>query len=139
MQSRETDSGDARHENGALALGDVDAGREDAYWRRWYRHECYSRCEFDYEDYAPAYCVGYIGYAQYGGSFADAEPWLCSNWMRIKGDSRLGLDEARLAMRSAWDRMAREAARRGARLAGVRLIRRRLKMASFKPGASHAR
>jgi hypothetical protein len=33
------------------------------------------------------------------------------NRLRIKGDSRLGLDEARLAMRSAWERMASEGGR----------------------------
>src|SRR5215208_438894 len=119
----------------ATALGRVDARQEDAYWQRWYRRERYFRPELDYEDYAPAYCVGYIGYAQYGGAFTDAEPWLCSNWERIKGDSRLSLDEALQAMRSAWDRMAREAASRAATVALVRLFRRRLRMPSFKLSA----
>jgi hypothetical protein len=117
----------------------IDARREDAFWERWYRRERYFRPELDYEDYAPAYCVGYIGYAQYGGSYADAEPWLCSNWVRIKGDSRLSLDEARLAMRSAWERVARQAARRRSRLPDVRLLRRRLRMASFQLGGELTR
>jgi hypothetical protein len=50
--------------------------------------------------------VGYIGHAQYGGEYNDAETSLCANWERIKGDSRLPLDGARQAMRAAWDRMA---------------------------------
>jgi hypothetical protein len=115
------------------ALKHIDPRREDSYWQRWYRRERYFRPDFDYEDYAPAYCVGYIGYAQYGGAFKDAEPWMCANWERIKGDSRLGLAEARLAMRSAWERMAREASS-AAWKASVRLFRRRLKMPSFKFG-----
>ena len=50
--------------------------------------------------------MGYIGYAQYRGSYDDAEKSLLANWCRIKGDSHLTLDEARLAIRAAWDRVA---------------------------------
>jgi hypothetical protein len=124
---------------GPATLKPVDARKEDAYWQRWYRRERYFQPDLDYEDYAPAYCVGYIGYAQYGGAFADAEPWLCSNWLRIKGDSRLGLEDAKLAMRSAWDRMARQAASRASVMASVRLFRRRLRMPSFRLGATVTR
>jgi hypothetical protein len=115
----------------------LDAGQEDAFWQRSYWRERYFRPGFDYEDYAPAYCVGYIGYAQYGGTFEEAEPWLCANWERIKGDSRLGLDEARLAMRSAWHRLASAGERRAATpaISIVGFIRRALKMPSYKLGA----
>lgn len=85
----------------------VDALREDAHWQGCYWRECYYRPGFGYEDYAPAYCVGYVGYAQYGGSFEDAEKSLLANWLRIRGDSRLELDDAGLAMRAAWIRMER--------------------------------
>lgn len=83
-----------------------DAQAHDAYWAGAHRRENYYRAGLDYEDYAPAYCVGYIGHAQYGGDFEEAEKSLLSNWTRIKGDSRLSLDEARMAMRAAWDRAA---------------------------------
>lgn len=83
-----------------------DAQAHDAYWRWAHERENYFRREMDYEDYAPAYCVGYVGQAQYGGDFAEAEKSLISNWVRIKGDSRLELDEAMMAMRAAWDRAA---------------------------------
>jgi len=74
------------------------------YWgEAYYRREC------EYEDYAPAYCCGYIGYAQYGGCFEDAEKSLCANWFRIKGDSRLTVDEAMQAIRAAWDHAAQVA------------------------------
>ena len=89
----------------AAVLGPVDAAREDDYWRRVFSGEHYYSESLDYEDYAPAYCVGYIGYAQYGGEYDDAENSLCANWERIKGDSRLTFDAARHAMRAAWDRM----------------------------------
>ena len=87
--------------------GRVDPRREDAYWQGAYWSEAYCRADCCYDDYAPAYCVGYIGYAQYGGRFDDAEKSLCANWVRIKGDSRLTYDEALLAIRAAWDRAER--------------------------------
>lgn len=82
--------------------GRIDPGVEDAYWESVYWAQPYYRSEYCYDDYAPAYCVGYIGYAQYGGSFADAEKSLCANWLRIQGDSRLTIDEALQAIRAAW-------------------------------------
>jgi hypothetical protein len=90
----------------AAAVNRVNAREEDAFWRRAFWRERYYSAGLDYEDYAPAYCVGYVGYAQYGGGYDDAERSLCANWERIKGDSRLSMDEAKLAMRAAWDRMA---------------------------------
>jgi len=95
----------AHPDDSASVLRPVDAVREDDYWRRAFWCEHYYRADFDYEDYAPAYCVGYIGFAQYGGEYDDAENSLCANWERIKGDSRLSLEDARRAMRAAWDRV----------------------------------
>jgi hypothetical protein len=86
--------------------GSLDPQVHDAYWQTVYWGEAYYRRECEYEDYAPAYCVGYIGYAQYGGTFDDAEKSLCANWFRIKGDSRLTVDEAMQAIRAAWDHAA---------------------------------
>lgn len=83
--------------------GRIDPEVEDGYWQSVFWSQPYFRGECSYEDYAPAYCVGYIGYAQYGGRFADAEKCLCANWLRIKGDSRLSLEEALQAIRAAWD------------------------------------
>ena len=82
--------------------GRVNPQLEDAYWQSVYWGEAYYRSDCSYDDYAPAYCVGYIGFAQYGGSFADAEKSLCANWLRIKGDSRLALEEALQAIKAAW-------------------------------------
>lgn len=125
-----------------LAVLSRDGARdEDAHWARAHSREHYYKPGLDYEDYAPAYCVGYIGHAQYGGRFEDAERSLCANWERIKGDSRLSLDDALLAMRAAWDRMASQADAQAQRtpqsaqpslVAG--LIRRYVRNPSFKPG-----
>ena len=110
---------DSELDDPAPVLGFVDARQEDEYWRRAFSLEHYYSRSLDYEDYAPAYCVGYIGYAQYGGAYGDAEKSLCANWERIRGGSRLPLAGARLAMQAAWDRMAA----RGAREAGRELQR----------------
>lgn len=83
-----------------------EALAHDTYWARAHARENYFRAGLDYEDYAPAYCVGYIGHVQYGGEFEEAEKSLLANWLRIKGGSRLELDEARMAMRAAWERCA---------------------------------
>ena len=88
--------------------GRVRPDLEDAYWNSVYWAQPYYRAGFSYDDYAPAFCVGYIGYAQYGGCFEDAEKSLCANWLRIKGDSRLELDEAMQAVRAAWDHASRQ-------------------------------
>lgn len=127
-----------------IAIAEEDAPRtvlshahacgEDAHWAREHTREHYFRPGLDYEDYAPAYCVGYIGFAQYGGRFEDAERSLCANWERIKGDSRLGLDDAMLAMRAAWDRVAGLAQPR-AEVAAQRAGKRRVavRAVSFRP------
>ena len=78
---------------------------EDLFWSVNYWKESYFRPDYDYEDYAPAYCVGYSGRAQYGGRFDEAETSLCANFVRIKGDSRLTWNEARDAIRAAWQRV----------------------------------
>jgi hypothetical protein len=116
----------------AAAVNRVNAQEEDAYWRRSFWRERYYSAGLDYEDYAPAYCVGYIGYAQYGGDFDDAERSLWANWARIKGDSRLSRDVAKLAMRAAWDRMAGRRLRAARRAFVARQLQERLRMPSFK-------
>ena len=78
---------------------------EDLYWSHNYWKQPYFRADYDYEDYAPAYCVGYSGCAQYGGRFEEAEKSLCANFVRIKGDSRLTWEEAIEPIRAAWARV----------------------------------
>jgi hypothetical protein len=86
--------------------GIVQPEREDAYWQSVYWAQPFYRAGLSYDDYAPAFCVGYIGYAQYGGRFDEAEKSLCANWIRIKGDSRLELEDAMGAIRAAWEHAA---------------------------------
>lgn len=92
----------------STALSREEAVREDRFWHRNYWQERYFEDGFEYEDYAPAFCVGYAGCAQYGGEFEDAERCLRANWERIKGDSRLTAEQALPAIRAAWDRLVRQ-------------------------------
>ena len=78
---------------------------EELYWAGNYWKESFFRTDYDYEDYAPAFCVGYSGCAQYGGHFEDSETSLFANFLRIKGDSRLTWEEARAAIRAGWERV----------------------------------
>lgn len=116
-----------------VVLAPVDPRKEDAFWESAFLRERYYSPHLDYEDFAPAYCVGYIGFAQYGGTYDDAEKSLWANWQRIKGDSRLSLDQAQMAMRAAWDRMAAATSRQPMQKAiKHKLLRHRLRMPSFK-------
>jgi hypothetical protein len=117
-------------EDGPVTVSLEDAQAQDAYWRHAHRLENYFRVGLDYEDYAPAYCVGYAGFAQYGGDFGEAEKSLLSNWLRIKGDSRLGLDEARMAIRSAWDRARLRSAEAAVQAGAASSVRRLLESAN---------
>ena len=97
---------------GAVAGGAVGRGaarvvnpaEEDAYWRGAYQHESYVRLGTTYDDYAPAYRLGYTGPALHYGDFSTAEPILASQWDTVRGKSRLTWMEARDATHAAWHR-----------------------------------
>lgn len=78
---------------------------EDAYWSTAYRDQPHYATGRRYEDYAPAYRMGYSRYTP--GSLRD-DDWMPdeAEWMRNKGDSRLTWPEAQAAMRAAWQRVA---------------------------------
>lgn len=86
-------------------LRNYSAQVEDLYWAENHWKEPYFRADYDYEDYAPAYCVGYTGRVQYGGRFEESEKCLHANFVRIKGDSRLTWEEAIEPIRAAWLRV----------------------------------
>ena len=79
---------------------------EDAYWRSAYRAQPYYQPQLSYEDYSPAYRVGYTGPLRREGNFSMLEGELHHDWDQVKGRSRLTWAEAREATRAAWDRVA---------------------------------
>lgn len=82
----------------------IDPTREDAYWREHHARQGYARGR-SYDDYSPAYRVGYEGYARYGtrgGKFEDSEAELRKNYE--SSPNKLSWDEARQASRAAWQK-----------------------------------
>ena len=91
---------------GGKAVGEaVNPTAEDAYWRGQHTNEPYYNQQYSYEDYAPAYRVGYENRARYADrDFDQAETELRADYQRAKGDSRLAWNDARNATRAAWHR-----------------------------------
>lgn len=82
----------------------INPTAEDAYWRQAFRREPYYRPERNFEDYGPAYRVGYTAPMRREGSFHTLERALAQDFDRVRGRSRLSWEEARQATRAAWDR-----------------------------------
>ncbi|ATO20812.1 hypothetical protein BS636_14540 [Acinetobacter sp. LoGeW2-3] len=87
----------------------------DHYWREQYQSRPYyseSRNvhgDLDYDrDYRGAYQLGYENREHYNGkAFDEAEPDLRSKWEQFKGESRLTWEQAKYAVKDAWDRTTR--------------------------------
>ena len=77
---------------------------EADYWRQAYSSEPYLEVGRSYDDYAPAYELGWVSHREYGGEFDAAEHMLANDWDARKGASRLSWLEARPATRAAWQR-----------------------------------
>lgn len=90
-----------------LELPVINPSAEEAYWRDAYRREPYFRNEYSYEDYDPAYRVGYTGPMRRRGEFEALECELKNDFDRVRGRSRLRWEEARDAARAAWRRATR--------------------------------
>jgi uncharacterized protein (TIGR02284 family) len=79
---------------------------EEAYWRDAYKSEPYYREGFAYDEYAPAYRLGYNGRARYSGEWVDVEPHFASDWSTANSGSSLAWPEARYATHAAWTRVS---------------------------------
>ena len=85
----------------------LDATEEDLYWQRAFITEPYFNKELTFDDYGPAYRVGYLHrqhHADQQPTWEEAETVLQSEWERHRGVSRLSWDEARDPIRAAWHR-----------------------------------
>jgi hypothetical protein len=79
---------------------------EDAHWREAHKAEPYYNPAHRYEDYAPAYRMGWESRAKYdGGTYDQYEPAFRNDWENAKGESRLDWDEAKHAVRAGWRRI----------------------------------
>jgi hypothetical protein len=85
----------------------VNPEEESAYWRNSYQSAPYYSPGYTYDDYAPAYELGYNGRGRYPGSFDTVENDLSDEWNQVKGKSRLSWNQAKSATRAAWDKVER--------------------------------
>lgn len=96
---------------GAATAGTVTPGQpgvypdsEADYWRASYTADPYYESGRMFEDYSPAYELGWVSYGRYGGEFDAADRVLGNDWDVHKGVSALSWDQARPASRAAWQR-----------------------------------
>jgi hypothetical protein len=91
---------------GGKAIADsVDPEAEDAYWKSNYSSRSYVGDGSSYDDYQPAYRMGYERYPEFHGrDWNDIEPEFERHWDTSRGNSRLSWPEAKHATRDAWQR-----------------------------------
>ncbi len=82
----------------------VNPTDEEAYWRGAYRDEPYYADGRTYDDYHPAYALGWQSVGVYEGPFETVEPSLRDRWATDRASSRMDWPEAREATRAARDR-----------------------------------
>jgi hypothetical protein len=86
----------------------IDAEAEHAYWREAHTREPYYTQGTDFEHYAPAYRVGYLGRVKYDGrAYEEIEDELAADYAQDRGDGKFTWEDARSAARAAWDRADR--------------------------------
>jgi phage tail tape-measure protein len=78
---------------------------EDAYWREHHAEQDFADSEYTYDDYAPAYRVGYEGRGRTNTDFESSDEALRSDWEARKGESRLNWEKAKHAVRAGWHRV----------------------------------
>ncbi|MEO7496399.1 MAG: hypothetical protein ABIT83_21750, partial [Massilia sp.] len=92
---------------GKAAARVVNPAEESAYWRGAYQSAPYYSPGYTYDDYGPAYELGYNSRGRYPGSFDSAQDDLADEWNQVKGSSRLSWEQAKSASRAAWDKVER--------------------------------
>jgi uncharacterized protein (TIGR02284 family) len=92
---------------GKAVAENVNPTAEDAYWRESYDKETYVEPGRSYDDYGPAYELGWSSRASRNDDFEVLEPTLASDWETRRGSSSLDWSQARPATRAAWERADR--------------------------------
>ena len=80
---------------------------EDTYWRENHRNQEWADDSYGFDDYHPAYRMGYEGPARHRTSWDDAEDKLEAEWEEFKGESRLNWEKAKHATKAGWHRVER--------------------------------
>ncbi|HEX7261649.1 MAG TPA: glycine zipper domain-containing protein [Luteolibacter sp.] len=82
----------------------IDPEAEQAYWKKRYREEPYYENEYAFDDYGPAYRMGWQLFTP-DMSFEAAEQIMSDEWEQGKGSSRLPWTHARNAAKASWERV----------------------------------
>jgi uncharacterized protein (TIGR02284 family) len=77
---------------------------EIEYWRAIYASEPYYETGRSFEDYSPAYEIGWVSYSAYGHRIDVADRVMANDWEGRRGISTLTWDDARPAARAGWRR-----------------------------------
>jgi len=99
----------------------VNPTMEDAYWRDAYAKQPYYETGRTYDEYRPAYEMGWSSAGTHTGRFEDFEPQLRDRWNTERGASTLDWNAARTPVHAAWERAT--AQRGGAGLATPATVR----------------
>ena len=80
----------------------IDPTREDAYWREQHARQGWAKGR-PYDDFSPAYRVGYEGYGEFGGAGQPFETHEAELRRRYEANRpKLAWEEARPASHAAW-------------------------------------
>lgn len=90
---------------GKAAAEAVNPTAEEAYWRGTFKNETYYEQGRTFDDYGPAYRLGWGGRDSYSGDFDAVEPSLAADWETRRDGSSLSWPQARPATRAAWNRI----------------------------------
>ncbi len=85
----------------------VNPTAEEAYWRDAYSDETYYEAGRSYDDYHPAYALGWSSVGRFDTPFEANESSLSRDWESRRGNSRLDWEGARPAAAAAWERASR--------------------------------
>lgn len=86
----------------------INPDAEHAHWQEHHAREPYYRNGYSYDDYAPAYELGWRDAHKHGDKpFEEVEDSLAHEWDIYRGKSRLDWPEASPAARAAWERAKR--------------------------------
>ncbi|MFY3383016.1 ferritin-like domain-containing protein [Paracidovorax sp. MALMAid1276] len=89
---------------GKAAAEAVNPTAEDAYWRDTYTREPYYVPGRTYDQYRPAYELGWSSVGRYEGDFEAVEPRLADDWRARHAANGLAWTDVRPATRAAWQR-----------------------------------
>jgi hypothetical protein len=79
---------------------------EDEYWKSQYTREPYVEPGMTFEDYRPAYRLGYEIFPKHREHYDVAEEEMKKSWDQAKGQSRLDWEKAKHAARASYARVA---------------------------------